>query len=294
MQPILERLFVAIVSYRDPECQWTVRDLFTKAARPERIRVGLCWQRRRGEDDHCFLVETRPSQVRTIDVCADATLGVSWARAQAHRLWRGEEYTLQVDSHMRFHDGWDEELIEMLASCPSERAVLSTQPAGYTPPDRLCCATPESVRAGADRHGFPRFVPRPTRADRPAPGKVLAGGYLFAPSRLFREVEYDPAVYYSGDEIGFSARAWTHGWDPFIPHVCLVHHAYHRPGTPRHIADVPAAAALEDRGVARVRRLLAGAAPDDGYGLGSARTLAAFAAHAGVELPPSASAARSA
>lgn len=40
----LSRIFVSIAAFRDAECQWTMRDLFTKAAHPERVFVGVVWQ----------------------------------------------------------------------------------------------------------------------------------------------------------------------------------------------------------------------------------------------------------
>ena len=38
------RIFVAIPAYRDPEAAWTLRDLFLKAAFPERVFTGVFWQ----------------------------------------------------------------------------------------------------------------------------------------------------------------------------------------------------------------------------------------------------------
>ena len=38
------RVFVSIAAFRDEECQWTLRDLFIKAAHPERVFVGVVWQ----------------------------------------------------------------------------------------------------------------------------------------------------------------------------------------------------------------------------------------------------------
>lgn len=35
------RIFVQIASYRDTECQHTVRDLFEKANDPDRVFVGI-------------------------------------------------------------------------------------------------------------------------------------------------------------------------------------------------------------------------------------------------------------
>jgi hypothetical protein len=40
----MPRIFVSIASFRDAECQWTLRDLFVKSAHPERVFVGVVWQ----------------------------------------------------------------------------------------------------------------------------------------------------------------------------------------------------------------------------------------------------------
>lgn len=39
-----DTIFVGIPSYRDSECQHTVTDMFLKAAQPNRIFVGICFQ----------------------------------------------------------------------------------------------------------------------------------------------------------------------------------------------------------------------------------------------------------
>ncbi len=53
----------------------------------------------------------------------------------AQKLWAGEEYYLQIDSHMRFAPGWDEQLIHWLAACEQQaqfgKAVLSTYPPDF-------------------------------------------------------------------------------------------------------------------------------------------------------------------
>lgn len=37
-------VFVSVVAYRDPECRWTLRELFLKASNPSRVFVGVVWQ----------------------------------------------------------------------------------------------------------------------------------------------------------------------------------------------------------------------------------------------------------
>src|SRR5690349_12094054 len=102
------RIFVQIASYRDPDCQWTVKDLFEKAAHPERVFVGICWQFIKGEDDAFFKEPyPRPKQVRVHEMDAREAKGVCYARSLTQKLWKDEEFTLQIDSHMRFEQGWD-------------------------------------------------------------------------------------------------------------------------------------------------------------------------------------------
>jgi hypothetical protein len=280
------RIFVALAAYRDPECQWTLRDLFARARHPERISAGLCWQVVPEEDGHCFLVETRPAQVRVESFDARTTKGLCWARSVAHGLWDGEEYVLQIDSHMRLHDGWDEALLETLQACPSPRPVLSTYPAAYLPPDRLePCETSRLYLAGHDRHGLPRIRAALGSFAAPVPVAVLAGGFIFAPAALFREVPYDEDLGFQNEEIAFSACVFTHGWDAFAPHRCLLHHYYERKGAARHWDDAPHAEGMEALSLRRIQHLL-GVVPGDDprilarldgpRGLGAARPLAEF------------------
>jgi hypothetical protein len=37
-------IFVSIAAFRDAECQWTLRDMFLKAAHPDRVTAGVVWQ----------------------------------------------------------------------------------------------------------------------------------------------------------------------------------------------------------------------------------------------------------
>mgnify|MGYP000709467769 CR=1 FL=1 len=39
------KIFVQIASYRDPELVPTIRECIAKAAKPEMLTFGLCWQR---------------------------------------------------------------------------------------------------------------------------------------------------------------------------------------------------------------------------------------------------------
>ncbi|CAJ1446886.1 unnamed protein product [Effrenium voratum] len=244
-------IFVSIPSYRDPECQYTVGDLFAKAAKPARVFVGICWQADPEEDGHCFLLDP-PSefapQVRRVEVAPQAARGPCVARARIQReLFQGEDFYLQLDSHYRMIPGWDEELLRQLSLCDSERPILSTYPASYTLPEDYSPGQPDAAKLdsracpvalcakefGAD--GFLRITGKRCRAGgRPRPGLFWAAGLAFSSSAVVREVPYDETLedLFFGEESSMAVRLWTSGWDFFTPTQVVGYHLWtrkHRP-----------------------------------------------------------------
>ena len=291
------RIFVSIASYRDTECQWTVKDLFEKARHPERVVAGICWQFIAEEDADCFIVRTRPEQCRAIEVDARASRGVCWARSRIQELWAGEEYFMQIDAHSRFAPDWDETFIEMLNACPSERPVLSTYPASYVPPDQLGKDNVAILLAKEfDDRGVLAFGSRAVaQAEMPAtpqPTAFIGAGTLFTPSGIIAEVPYDPYIYFTGEEITLAARLWTHGWDIFTPNKCTVYHEYsERPNKRRHWHDHKLWMQLSERAAKRVRHVMGTESSTDPevlqdiekYSLGTRRSLAQYETHSGVD-----------
>jgi hypothetical protein len=230
----LPSIFVQIASYRDPECQWTVRDLFEKAEHPERVFVGQCLQVHPVEDAHCAEIPSpRPDQTRTITVLPTESLGVCWARAQCQALYRDEDHVLMIDSHTRFIEGWDSALIAELNLCPSEKPLLSTYPPAYTPPHDLqenpklstMIVKPLDERKRIRfRAQILTYVP-----EHPLPGAFIAAGFIFTHGAFIREVPYDPWLYFRNEEVCLAARAYTHGWDVFSPSKTFIYHYYYVP-----------------------------------------------------------------
>lgn len=288
----MSTIFVAIASYRDPETGPTIESLFANADRPSSVSVGVCWQRS-GPDEDAMLRGAYPAgrvSVRAYD--SSASRGAGWARSVAHAMRAGEDHVLQVDSHMRFHRGWDSRLLRMLSACGSRRPVLSTYPATYEPPGQMGPCGSWTLRAASfNRAGMLSFTGSPVVSPAPIPHPWLAGGLIFARAELFDEVPYDPSVYFLGEEASLSARAWTRGWDSFAPNECVVHHYYGRSGSRRHWDDAADWSEADRVSVARVRKILGGPdgadprsndATDGPLGLGCARTLDAFELYSGV------------
>lgn len=291
-----QRIFVQIASYRDPECQWTVKDMFEKATNPDRVFAGITWQYVIGEDDHCFQVETRPKQIRIQRLNARLSQGVCWARSHTQQLWRGEEYTLQIDSHMRFEPDWDQKLIYMSRQTGSPKPVLTCYPAGYTPPDKL--ETGHIFSMGAkefDRDGMitmqGRGIQIGSAPKKPIRGVFCSACFLFAPAAVIREVPYDPNLYFFGEEITLAVRLWTHGWDLFYPNMPVLYTNWDRKYRKTHFEDHRDWGALNRRSYDRVRYLLSGEKPSNStapndiekFGLGSIRTLKEYQRYSGVD-----------
>ncbi|MDA8231064.1 MAG: hypothetical protein M0006_06975 [Magnetospirillum sp.] len=297
-QPVsLPRIFVNVAAYRDSECRPTLIDLFAKARHPERIVVGVCWQHIPGEDDALSPADIHPEQCRIVAIDARDSRGVCWARAKVQELWRGEEYTLQIDSHMRFVQDWDDTLLTMLANCPSDRPVLSSYPPAYTPPDVL--GDPNISVMFAREFGEDGVVSLHSRgiSEKDAPtvpeaNPFCAGGMLFARAEVIRDVPYDPHLYFLGEEITLSARLWTGGWDIFSPNRVVLYHDYtNRPGRRRHWNDHDTWGQMNRLAVMRIRQLFQMEEVDDAdalreidrYGLGHQRTLADYQAFSGID-----------
>ncbi len=284
------RIFVAIAAYRDPELAPTLRSMFQTARDPDRVTAGICWQRR-PEDEGLFRPEAFQGRVRALVFDAQDSRGAGWARSIAHSLREEEPFTLQIDSHMRFHRDWDVSLLRLLGECRSEYPVLTTYPAPYEPPDTMTCGTFELAPKQFEHSGILTFAGRPLWAPAPVPTPWLAAGFIFAPSLFFDEVPYDPQVYFIGEELSLAARAWTRGWDLYAPHECVLHHYYGRASDPKHWGDHHGWTQKDAASVRRVKHVLGLGAigPDGGpldgpLGLGDVRSLSQYEAFARVDL----------
>lgn len=287
-----QTIFVSIAAYRDPQLVPTVEDCLAQARHPERLRFGICWQH--GPDEGPLPWAGDP-RFRIIDVPWQDSRGACWARAEVMARYDGEDYFLQIDSHHRFVEGWDEAAIAELLLAPSARPVLTAYVTPFDP------ERPEAREYVPMQMNFDRFTEqgivlcRPgelrdwqTRT-APAHARFLSAHFLFAPGAFVRDVPYDPGLYFTGEEITMAVRAFTHGYDLFHPHVMLAWHEYTRAYRPhKHWTDHDGGPAVEMAWHARDQASLARAEaflarPEVGpLGLGTVRSFADYEAFAGV------------
>lgn len=296
-------IFVSIANYRDSETPHTIRNLLARASWPQRIRIGVFSQVVPGDDDDCLPPQDLPpGQLREIRCHANDSLGACWARSRIlEELLQGEEYVLQIDSHMRFEPGWDGTLLDMLRRCPTSQALITTYPPAYVPPAER--GSPAVTLLAADAFNDmgilmvkPRAIDPREPLTGPPPSAFLSANLLFGPAAAFREVRYDPHLYFHGEEISMAARFWTHGWDLYAPDRCVMYHDYTTDrGRQRHWDDRRNWVMFNMRSFARLRHLFgieesrdpAALRAIDQYGLGSVRSLTDYEAYADVDFKTS-------
>jgi [Skp1-protein]-hydroxyproline N-acetylglucosaminyltransferase len=194
------------------------------------------------------------NQIRVLSVHESESLGPAVARYYASKLWGGENYYLQADSHLRFSMNWDDNYrTELKATKNYPMSVLSMYPPGFagttsTNDDdesntnngfivssgtRLCsCEFSEngvedhiirinnghSYTAGVD-YKYPLQIP------------FIAAGFFFTNGNFLKYVPFDPYLPWAfmGEEIALSMRAWTSGYNIYAPRKNWIAHQY-RPG----------------------------------------------------------------
>jgi len=296
------RIFVSIASYCDPVLPFTLERAVAQAADASRLHFGVVDQSPPGSARLAAPGRSRLSQVQ---VDARDARGPCWARAMAMSLHDGEDWFLQLDSHMDFDPGWDDTLVSqalalgapqrplVISSYPDAFAFVDGQPVRRPTTQGVLAQVLKPGAAFAADHPVLAFQAQPVEASAPLPAFHVGAGCLFAPGHIVQEVPYDPWLYFHGEEQAMALRLYTRGWNLFHMPGLPVHHLYNDAGSgapprPLHWDAVQEAErdvswwAFEQRARTRLAALVAGA--DLGvYGLGPSRSLADFAAFSGID-----------
>ena len=291
-----DTIFVQMAAYSDPELIPTVKDLFSQAKYPNRIKVCICWQHKPEENVDELQGDDR---ILIIDVPHLETKGVCWARNLIQKQYDGETYTLQLDSHHRFEKNWDEICIKMMTNLKKagySKPILTTYLPSYAPPN-----DPEATANEPWQLCFDRFTPEgavffkpegiPNWQTRKLPPRTrwFSAHFAFADGIMCKEVPHDPNYWFHGEEISIAARAYTHGYDLFAPHKMVAYHEFTRQYRgPKVWDDQPQKTTdLNQSSLARNRKLF----EMDGekndldwgvYGFGNKRSLRDYEKYAGI------------
>lgn len=234
------KIFVQIASYRDPQLIPTLKSMLENAKKPKNLRIGICRQYH-PDDKFDILDEYKDDKrFRVVDVLYSESKGVCWARNQVQQLYEGEEYTLQIDSHMRFEKDWDDTFIKMIKQLQKkgfEKPLLTAYVSSFNPDNDPVERIREPWRMAFDRFipegavfFLPETIPGWQNLNEPVPSRFYSAHFCFTVGEFAIEVQHDPEFYFHGEEISIAARAFTHGYDLFHPHKVAIWHEYTRKG----------------------------------------------------------------
>jgi hypothetical protein len=296
-------IFVSIASYRDPELLPTLRDMFIKAKYPDLIRVGLCWQKEEHESIEEFL---HNDNIKIYECDWRKSKGACWARHIIQKfLYNGEEYYLQLDSHHRFKEHWDEDLKNLYDEAPSNKPIIGTYGTTYFPENPNLPLVDEPYRIvtfdtfthDGDIISRPQFILNHDDLKksniRLINARFLSGHFIFTSGEFCRECIYDPNLYFRGEEITLSARAYTFGYDMYHPTSSIIWHQYLRPDEHKHWDDhvdnnkFDILSSVRDHRSKQRQRCLFNMEINNldfgHYGLGSVRSLHEYELYAGLD-----------
>ena len=243
------KIFIQIASYRDPQLVPTIKDCILKAKNPKKLVFSIAWQHS-VEDLWDNLDEFKDDKrFKIVDINYKDSQGACWARNQLQQQYNGEEYTLQLDSHHRFVENWDEECINMIKQLQEkghEKPLLTGYISSFDPDN-----DPAGRTQAPWKMNFDRFIPEgavfflPATIDdykertEPLPARFYSAHFCFTLGQFCVEVPHDPEYYFHGEEISIAVRAYTWGYDLFHPHKIVAWHEYTRKGRKKQWDDDP-------------------------------------------------------
>lgn len=292
-----EKIFIQIASYRDPQLIPTINDCLINAKYPENLVFSIAWQHS-NEDEwdnlHGFMNDER---FKIIDIDYKESKGACWARNLLQQQYSGEKYTLQLDSHHRFIQNWDEELIMMIKDLQNKgykKPLLTGYIPSFDPENDPNARINQPWKMNFDRfipEGAVFFLPATIdnykELDGPIPARFYSAHFCFTLGSFVLEVPHDPEYYFHGEEISIAVRAYTWGYDLFHPHKVIAWHEYTRKGRIKHWDDDKSWVIKNNESHLRNRKLfeMDGYKKNIDFGIydfGNVRTLEDYERYAGI------------
>lgn len=246
----METIYISIASYRDTQLQPTILSLLSTAKHPERLIFSVVSQNYDSEHPELeAIVRKFNAKIFYQKIHPSLSNGAGHARSLAQKFLTTEyDYFLQIDSHARSLNNWEQHLIdEYLTSSKKYDRFIHTV---YPPAWEIDYEHGEIFFGVAESHGIigPEFVDiddwitgfRPL--SKPSFKKSLYGersfwfcaGHAFGKAEYFLEVPYDPDMnvllgtiaHGSGEEFTMSVRFYEKNISLVVPSGRYLWHLY--------------------------------------------------------------------
>jgi hypothetical protein len=238
----MKKIYVGFASYRDPYLQSSIDSLMENADNPKNITIGCFIQFLPQDLPDLFLTNVYGGQVNYSIESAGKIFSVTECRNKS-LIWLNKEhdYVLQVDAHTRFDKGWDTQLLTLISSIDYPKPLLSGNISVFDiKEDGTEVKTPLH---GAHCNSFTEEISKKTFLDcyelvpqvdklTCLPGKNYAhhwyilGCFIFAPAEYFKSITQPDWVMFWGEEILNGLRAFTAGWNVYVPESIPLYHLY--------------------------------------------------------------------
>lgn len=241
------KIFVSIVSYRDPLLKMTADSILDNASGRHEITVGIFEQtvyEDSLESSHPDFVSRKDVKYKRID--PQHSEGVGWARHINSLQMRDEDFLYQIDSHTLFDRGWDRKLINdwkkanekhkdgksiITANCKNFE-ILEDGPRKQLEEMNLTCRVRyfdyskycDILAAHGDHI--------PETEDVTPAIHICAGNTMF-PASWVKEVGIDPYIFFEGEEQILTLSSFAAGYHLYHPRSI---HSYHLLNTHQYIS----------------------------------------------------------
>ena len=300
----MSTIFVAIACYLDYELKHTILDCINKAKHPENLRFGVCLQYDENESTNEHVLDFLESKlpIKILKYHYTESNGGCWARNLAQSLYNGETYHLQIDSHTRLIQNWDEIVINDYTELKKtvDKPLISFLPPSYSRFDELGVDYDFKNIQLLDKINIPK-IERITTEYWPAYGGygneqhtnfksvnaiLLYGGFIFSEGKWIVEVEQDPEHYYTGEEFALAIRSYTHGYDIYTTSQIIAWHRAHPVAPKKHYNNNPEEISIGRHRHAMERLRMLVEKEDLGkYGFGTIRTIEQYGEFARIDFP---------
>lgn len=302
-KPKSDTIFISIASYRDNDLISTVLDCINKADNPNKLFFGICLQDEKSKFDLLRAIRRKyKANMRIAFFDWRDSQGACWARYLIQKkLFKGQTFYLQLDSHHRFIEQWDSVLVDMFYKKQAEgieKPIIGGYCPGFQRTSNNCddgiiqIISFDTFTSDGDLVFRPYSITKKIDSVT-LPARYLSGHFIFTTGMFCTDCLYDPNLYFRGEEISLSARAFTSGYDFYHPNFPIIWHYYIRSDEEKHWNNhqngngfIISTTIREKKAKERVRKLLGSEKNDINfgtYGLGSNRSLHEYELYAGLD-----------
>jgi len=237
-----EIIFVSIASYRDPDLINTVKSCYENAKNKHLLYFSIFSQAE--DNEHVNLSFIPENQIRYIRTHWSESKGACWARSISTDNLIGK-YFLQIDSHSRFKNNWDELIINNYIDAQKfwgNKIIITS----YPDPFELNEDGTDSLIEYHSLKKLKAFWHEESKMIQSSPNwedvvDIVNGDEIFFLSAncyfslidIVKEIPYDELLYFTGEEPSLALRAYTRGVRLISPVVKFMYTNYNRPNSNR-------------------------------------------------------------